>query len=230
MTEGEEFFAWLDGELDGEAADRVAARVAGSPDLAKRAEQHRALTAGLRGAFASATAEASPPPRFESADVIDFSQAKGKAAKHAFGVPQWAAIAATLVLGVVGGAMVTSRDTGPVVTRDGQLYAAAALDTALDRQLASTQGSDEAIRIGLTFKDKSGVTCRSFSGQAGDGLACREGGDWKVEGLFAPKQAGGDYRMAAGEDPRLAALIDDRIDGEPLDASSEAEARRRDWR
>ena len=39
----------------------------------------------------------------------------------------------------------------------------------------------------------------------------------------------GDYRMAAGPDPRLAALIDDTIVGEPLDAAAEKAARDRAW-
>ena len=43
MIDDGEFFAWLDGELDEEAASRVAAAVAASPELAKKAEQHRRL-------------------------------------------------------------------------------------------------------------------------------------------------------------------------------------------
>jgi hypothetical protein len=36
--------------------------------------------------------------------------------------------------------------------------------------------------------------------------------------------------MAAGEDPRLAALIDGRIAGEPFDAAKEKAARDANWR
>ena len=36
--------------------------------------------------------------------------------------------------------------------------------------------------------------------------------------------------MAAGEDPRLADLIDERIAGEPFDAAAEKAARDRGWR
>ena len=43
MTDEEEFFAWLDGELDGAAAAKVAARVAADPALAEEARLHRAL-------------------------------------------------------------------------------------------------------------------------------------------------------------------------------------------
>ena len=62
-------------------------------------------------------------------------------------------------------------------------------------------------------------------------VACRDGEDWRVEGLFAaPEGQQGDYRMASGEDPRLAALIDERIAGEPFDARAERAAKDRGWR
>ena len=55
-----------------------------------------------------------------------------------FGVPQWAAMAATLALGLVVGNMVGEPPrTHPCRDRDGSLVAAAALDQALDQQLAS---------------------------------------------------------------------------------------------
>ena len=43
MVTDETFFAWLDGELDGEEAKRVVAEVDADPALAEKAEQHRAL-------------------------------------------------------------------------------------------------------------------------------------------------------------------------------------------
>ncbi|MBT8409277.1 MAG: hypothetical protein KJN93_06605, partial [Alphaproteobacteria bacterium] len=51
MTEEEEFFAWLDGELDADAAARVAARVEADPALRTLADEHRAMTHDLRAAF-----------------------------------------------------------------------------------------------------------------------------------------------------------------------------------
>ena len=66
MIEDEEFFAWLDGELDGEAADRVAAQVAANPELSARAEQHRRLAAGLRDAFEPVMEDAMAPAAVRS--------------------------------------------------------------------------------------------------------------------------------------------------------------------
>lgn len=230
MNEEEEFYAWLDGELDDDAAARVEARVAADPALSELADQHRAMIAGLRTAFDPLVADAGPAPRFASADVVEISERRAARARPTFGVPQWAAMAATLVLGLFAGSAITPREGGPVTSRDGQLYAAASLKTALDRQLASTQGAANPIRIGLTYRTRAGTTCRSFSGSAGQGIACREGDDWNVQTLLAPRQPQGDYRMAAGDDPRLAELIDEQIDGEPFDASAEASARTRGWR
>jgi hypothetical protein len=147
-----------------------------------------------------------------------------------FGVPQWAAMAATLALGLVVGNMVGGRSDSPVVNRDGMLVAAASLDQKLDRQLASA-GANGPVRVGLTFRDRQGGVCRSFIDRAASGLACREEGDWRIRGLFpAPEGQSAGYRMAAGEDPRLAALIDETIAGEPFDAAQERAARDKGWR
>ena len=227
MTDDEEFYAWLDNELDGEAAERVAARVAGDPALAALAAQHRALGENLRGAFAPVMADDVAPPRM-TADVVDLG-ARREARRSGFGLPQWAAMAATLVVGVVAGQFV-NQTGAPVESRDGVMVAAASLDRALGAQLAST-GGDGPIRVGLTFRSRDGAVCRSFTDSGASGLACRDGDAWRIEGLLAAPQAqGGDYRMAAGEDPRLAALIDERIEGEPYDAAAEKAAREAGWR
>lgn len=232
MTDEELFHAWLDGELEAEEAARVATRVAADPALKAAAERHRALATKLRHAFDPVMGDAGPPPRFGSAEVVDLASKRSaqQARRVAFGVPQWAAMAATLAIGIVAGQFVGDRSTAPVESRDGTLVAAASLDRALDVQLASA-GSGGPVRIGLTFRDRQGNICRSFSQASASGLACRKGEDWRVEGLFgASASQQGDYRMASGEDPRLAALIDERIAGEPFDAVAEKTSLGRGWR
>lgn len=232
MTDEELFYAWLDGELDGEEAGRVAARVAADPELQAKAEQHRLLAAQLRGAFSPVMDEDVPPPRLATEQVIDFQarRAERLERRSSFGVPQWAAMAATLAIGIVAGQFVNNRSGAPIESRGGKLVAAASLDRALDAELASAEG-DGRVRVGLTFRARDGGICRSFTDDAASGLACRDGQDWQVEGLFAsPEGRQGDYRMAAGEDPRLAALIDERIAGEPFDAAAEKAARDAGWR
>lgn len=226
MTDEEEFFAWLDGELDGADADRVAARVAADPALTALARQHRALGTGLKTAFDPMMQE-SNPPQF-GGEVIDLAAVRARRAS--FGVPQWAAIAATLAIGIVAGQFVGPRSESPIETRGGAMVASASLDRALDTQLASNSPTGP-VRVGLTFRGADGAICRSFVQDGSSGLACRDGGDWKVEGLFAaPASQGGDYRMAAGDNPQLANLIDARIAGDPFDAAAERTAQANGWR
>ena len=62
MTDEEEFFAWLDGELDGATAARVAARGRGRPATRPRRRASIArLAPGLRGAFDPLMAGAAAP-------------------------------------------------------------------------------------------------------------------------------------------------------------------------
>ena len=224
MTDEEEFFAWLDGELDGAAAARVAARVAADPALAEEARLHRALGQQLRGAFDPLMA--APVPDRVAAPA-DFAAARERRAARRFGLPQWAAIAATLVVGVVTGTMI---DRGPVSQQGATIVASGALERALDTRLASAPAAD-GVRIGLTFRDSAGALCRSFDDRELSGLACRDGDQWKFRGLFQESVEGkGDYRMAAGPDPRLGAMIDETLAGEPLDAAAERAARANGWR
>ena len=232
------FFAWLDGELDAAEAAKVEAEVAADQRLARMAEQHRAFETRVRGAF-DTVAAAPVPERLSQAitqpraAVIDFGARRlARSERGAWlPLPQWAAMAATLALGLGLGTMLDSERGGsPVEIRGAKMVAAAGLDHALERQLASA-GAAGDVRIGLTFRDQSGTICRSFTDQRSSGLACRDGSDWQVRGLFAaPEGQGGDYRMAAGADPNLAALIDSTIQGEAFDASQEKAAKDLGWR
>jgi hypothetical protein len=237
MVSDETFFAWLDGELDPAEAARVEGEVASDPRLSKMAAEHRGMQSQLKGAFdtlldapvpeAITSAIRNPPP----GEVIDFSEAKQRRARSRWpSIAQWGSIAATLVIGVlVGTALPHRQETGPVEVQGGKLYAAASLGRALDTQLASAPSGD--VRIGLTFRDHGGAVCRSFTNAASSGLACRQNGRWQVRGLFAaPPGQSSDYRMAAGMNPGLAALVDSTMAGEPFDAAQEQTERQRQWK
>lgn len=233
MSDDEQFYAWLDGELDDEAAAKVAARVADDPALTKFAEQHRALGMTLRNAFEPIASSPAPEHMLAAArtgaSVIHFGTAKARRSGR-FGLPQWAAIAATLVVGIVTGTMLQSGSVSPIEASNRRLVAAASLDKALDAQLAGSV-QNGPVRIGLTFRDGSGAICRSFSDTRSSGLACQDRGQWQIRGLFgAPEGQQGDYRMAAGADPAIAALIDSTIAGDAFDAAQERAARERGWR
>jgi hypothetical protein len=237
MVEEEKFFAWLDGELPPDEASEVERQVAADPELARLALEHRAMAAGLRQAFDSVTA-APVPDRIrnaaepKSARVIDIAACREALARPFLGpLPQWAAMAAMLALGLFAGTLV-GRDfvSAPAEVRGGQIYAAGAVEQALETQLASAPSASD-VRVGLTFRDQQGTICRSFESSSATGLACRADGDWRLRGLFpAPEGAGSDFRMAAGPDPRLMDLVDSTMAGEPFDSAQEAKAKERGWR
>ncbi len=234
MIDETKVYAWLDGELEASDAARVEAAVAADPRLARLAERHRALGARLRGAF-DTVAAAPVPDRLAAtakslpAEVVELGSSRAR--KHWAPMPQWAAIAASLVIGIgLGTTLTGERSASPVEMRGGKIIAAAGLDQALDGQLAGS-GVGSGIRVAMTFRDQAGTVCRSFTGERSSGLACRAGDDWQVRGLFAaPEGQGGDYRMAAGTDPNLAALIDSTIAGDAFDAEQEKSARDAGWR
>jgi hypothetical protein len=237
MVNDETFFAWLDGELGALEAARVEAEVAADPRLAATAAEHRAMQCRLKGAFDTLLDEPVPDkvvalvPNPRSADIIDLTKAKERRARrHWSPVAQWGSMAATLAIGVlVGTALPHQKRGGPVEVRGGKIFAAASLGQALDTQLASTPAGD--VRIGLTFRDRAGAICRSFTGAGSSGLACRDNGRWQLRGLLpAPQGQATDYRMAAGLDPALAALIDSTMVGEPFDARQEHAARQGHWK
>jgi hypothetical protein len=226
----EKFFAWLDGELDPADAAAMERRVAADPELAKLADEHRAFTSRLRAAFepivSAPVPEALASAVRSTAAVTDISEWRKR--RRLGSMPQWAAIAATLAIGFLGGTLMGPGEA-PVETRGGALYASGGLDRALDTQLASTPSGD--VRVGLTYRDRSGNICRSFSGSSSSGVACRQGDGWQLRGLFAaPDGQAGDYRMAAGTSPHLSAIVEETIASEPFDPKQEAEAKTRGWR
>ena len=238
MVEDEKFFAWLDDELPPEEAARVEAEVTADPRLSRLAAEHRAMTSGLRQAFAEVEAQTVPERLRIDQDekVVSLADARAvQAARRATPVwAQMAALAATLAVGVFAGnvmsGMFTAGSSNPIQAEAGRLVASAELENALYARLASAQ-VESGPRIGLTFRDKSGAICRTFEDQAASGLACREDGDWRIRSLFqTPEGQATDYRMASGPDPQLMEAVDAAIDGEPFDEAQEKAAAERGWK
>lgn len=222
MDDGK-FFAWLDGELPPAEAEAVAAEVAADPVLAAKADAHRAMQQRLAAAFAPIVAVPARP----ASNVVDLSAVRARRR----GLPsamQWAAMAATLAVGLVTGTMIARQPTAS--GSQGAILASASLDQALQSQLAA-DATPASARIGLTFRNRDGAICRTFTAAASQGLACRRDGDWEVRALVpAGEGQQGDIRMAAGPDPALASIIDRTIAGEPFDAAQEKAARDDGWR
>lgn len=229
MISDERFFAWLDGELDAADAAEVEAMVARDPSLQRKADAHRALASRLGSAFAT-VANAPLPDRLvdtarpSDAQIIDL--ATRRPTRRPTAPVQWAAMAATLVLGIGAGSLIEFGSPAPVAREAGHLVASGELEKALYARLAS-QPVDNGVRIGLTFRKAGGELCRSFTDEGISGLACHESGNWRLKGLFETGEGQGtEYRMASGLDPRLAALIESTMAGESMDAEAERRALR----
>ena len=175
------------------------------------------------------------------ATVTDLEQAREKKSERAarrWSWPEWSAMAASVVLGaVLSQTMLRPFTSEPIVARDGRLLAQDVLARALSNQLSADQSADARVAMGLSFRSKDGEYCRTFvlrDARGLAGIACREGESWPVEVVIpgaAGATQGSEYAMAGSDVPvALLKEIEERIDGEPLDAAGEAEAQRNHWR
>lgn len=239
----EVLMAYADDELDAGTRAAVEAAMAADPEIARRIAQHKALRSRLHSAFNEVLDE--PVPARLLQVVRNDRAAPGKTnvvalRRHRiqrWGLPQWTAIAASLIVGVIAGRSVLVRSgmSGPIVMKDGQVLARGALADALADQLAANQTAAAPVRIGVSFRARSGEYCRTFAMSAPGalaGLACRAGDSWRVR-VLARAETGaepGTYRQAASAmPPAVVAAVSNMIVGEPLDAPAEAAARARRW-
>jgi hypothetical protein len=243
--------AYVDDELETEARAAVETAIAEIPELARRVARQQELRRQLRDAFDGVLKEPVPdrlidaarraPAGRRDATVTDLDQAREKKSERTarpWSWPEWSTMAASVVLGaVLSQTMLRPFTAEPIVARDGRLLAQDALARALSNQLSSDQSPDARVALGLSFRSKDGAFCRTFVLRDGDGLAgiaCREGESWPVEVVIPGDQSGtpdGGYAMAGSELPvALLEEVEERIDGEPLDAAGEAAARRDHWR
>ena len=176
-----------------------------------------------------------PAPTVTSLDAARAARNASQPASRArLSWTQWGGMAASVVLGVMVGMNLPrgSADGLPVAMQDGRLVAGPVVAQALNTQLASDPVADAVVAVQISFIDNDGNVCRTFSNGAMAGVACRQGDTWAVQTVVAAeRQASGAMRQAASALPRaLLDAVDARIDGAPLDADGEKQARARSWR
>ena len=227
----EQIIAYVDGELGPLEALRFERAMGEDTALAAAVGRHRRLREAVASHFAPVAAEPVPDHLRRLIDrdpkVIAFpARARGWRA----GQGGYAALAATLVAGLILGQLLPRAMEGPVGERGGRLIAQGALASALDAQLASAQGPDAPYRIGVSFRAGDGRYCRSFEGGAGAGLGCRSDQGWALERFIAGSPVrGGDYRQAGASAAEIGAAAQEMMAGEPLDAEAERRARDAGW-
>ena len=243
----ETLMAYADGELDETTRAEVEAAAAEDPRIARAIERHRQMRQLLQREFDPILEEPVPdrlrdalgsdetPSR--GAPVRDLRQARTAAtgvSPQRWSLPVWVAMAATLVLGAFIGLMVRDSAPAPFETRDDRLVATGELSRALSQTLARDARPDSLVRPGISFRTQEGEYCRTFAMGTVAGLACREADYWRIDLLekLPAAEVGIDrYRLAGTELSRvLRDAVDTRVDGDPLDATGEAEARERGWR
>jgi hypothetical protein len=240
----ETLMAYADGELDQATRHAVELAMHADPKLAEKVRQHIALRSEVFRAFAG-TLDEPVPPRLrqvaQSANVVQLDSvrtAKRKVVEvpRRWSWPEWGAIAATLVVGVLAGAMGFSSLRGEsqlaaAADAEGALTAHGKLDAALNHQLASAPPAAAGVRIGVSFVSKEGQYCRSFTMGGAGGLACRSGGEWKIPVLAESAAAGeGAYRQAGSAMPAAVLdAVDARAAGASLDAQAEQAAAAKGW-
>lgn len=224
--------AYVDGELDLLTAKRIEVAMAEDEGLADAVARERALRAKLSAHFDAVLDEPVPdslaallqPAANVDTSFADRLQAKETARKQPIWV-QWGSMAAALALGlVVGGFALGGGRDG--IAGGGDMVASGALASALDSQLASTQGTDAKIRIGTSFAAKDGSYCRTFESASLDGIACKGGGAWQLRQTIGG-QSGSEYRQASSG--ALAEAAAAMMAGDPFDATQEKAARDKGW-
>lgn len=236
--------AYVDGELTPAQAAQVEAAIAADPALADAVARQFALRRSLGDAYAPVLDEPVPealtrmlrPSHAESGNVVPLPPRAAPAPRSRWGVPQWAAMAASLLLGVAVSQWVSKPDAVLLSAGEGgALVAGADLASSLERQLASVPEPGGAVAVGLTFRDVAGRYCRSFAVEGSQplaGLACRESsGNWKVPVVVESTAQAGELRQASTALPTaVLAEATARMSGDPLDAAEERKARDAGWR
>jgi hypothetical protein len=236
----ETLMAYADGEVDAETRAVIESAMREDSEVRSRVERHRALREAVHGAFSAVLDEPAPDRLIAAARGQRAGAGLLRArVRSPLGSRRWqpAAMAASLLIGL-GLGYIGWHNANTLVKSDssGGLIAGAGLAEALSNQLAADRAAASVAMTGISFRNKTGDYCRTFSLTGADpssGLACREGGSWKIKVLAQSAQPAGNasnFRQAGSADSAaVRAAVEESIAGEPLDQAGEIAARRNGW-
>jgi hypothetical protein len=226
-TSEETLNAFVDGELPPQEMERIALLLTTRPDLEAYVTQQETLRTHLR----MNDVLAAPVPQH----LIDAVKTTPISWRWRLRQMQWLSpralvpAGAALALGLAVGLVL--KPASDIASSNGAVIAHGALASALDNKLAGAGYDSNGARIGISFRNRAGQDCRTFTAGNLAGLACHQGSGWTVATLVTTTpEASGGYRMAGSQMPdavRQAAQA--QIDGAPFDAAAEAQARARGW-
>lgn len=228
----EMLMAYADGELDLVSRAEIEAAMAQDPEIAAAIERHRRLAARVKSAYEGVVDEPVPEKLANLAGGATVTPLRRAAPPRRWSMPQWAALAASVMVAVAVGVLVSRAPSEPYEETDAGLIARGLLEQALTTRLASAAG-ESAVQIGMSFRERGGNYCRTFHMEREAplaGLACRSGEDWQIRVLAAARPRQGELQPAAAMPMAVLHAVDAAIDGEPLDAAEEANARESGWR
>jgi hypothetical protein len=242
----ETLMRYADGELAPQERAAVEAAIAADPESAARVAGLRAQREKLARAFGGVLQEAVPehlvnaartaPVATAGVSGIDEARARKAARAQArWSLPQWGAIAASLIVGLLVGNLVLRSGEDTLIAQGGAgLVARGDLSRALTERLSGDAAAGP-VAVGLSYRTRNGELCRAFSlarEAPVAGIACRAGDLWRIEALAQGEPAtDSEYRLAGSAlPPLIVQAVESEIDGEPLDAGAEASARSRGWR
>jgi hypothetical protein len=247
---GETLMAYADGELDPQTCREIETALQLEPALTRQLARQHAVQATLRATFAPVLDDAVPQRLIDAARRAASAPTEAEPAVRtavqasriavalrsllSWRLPGVVAIA-LLLAGVSAGRLLSSEPTPTISTREGRLLATGALGTALTSQAGGAEPVQSAVLIGLSYLDKTGTYCRTFTVKQSEsvaGVACRATDGWHIQALAqtGPKSLQAQYRMAGIlVPPLILGAVESTIDGSPLDAQAESAARARNW-
>jgi hypothetical protein len=226
--------AYVDGEAGSAGRDEMARLRAADATLDQKLSFHERLCRELRTAYGSIGEE--PLPEHYVQRIAGSSQG-GEILPFACPVtrrrawyilPLAASLAGAAFLGSLVGSVGAS---GDLQLRDQQMFAGGALHRALETQLASASTQEHVYRMGVSFVGSENVICRTFHGERLEGIACRDGRDWRIAASAAtePRPQPAEYAPANSASAAILGLAQNMMVGDRLDVRGEQRAREKGW-
>lgn len=211
--------SYLDDELDPAMRDQVASALAADSGARLRLERMKVADAQLQRAL--------PVPASDHFEAAMTARIQGRVPSVAWRRTLLPWTAAAAITGVFVGYLLPH---GGINATDG----IARLDASLERLLENTRSGSSAASgpaVVLTFAAADSRFCRVFRGNSGgEGLACREQGNWALVAWDATVRVPAEGFRAAGANALVDAAMD-ALGGQPaLSAEEEAKLMAAGWR
>jgi hypothetical protein len=223
---------FVDGELSPKEMAEIAEALVCHPDLSAYVAEQERLRSLMRARYRDL--DETMPPRLIHATLTAPVSRRWRLRQflsRRFLIWQFLQAGAMLAAGLALG-VVLKPPSDFTVLQSGAVMASGALGHVLDTQLAAAV-VDSGPAIGISFRDKAGEDCRTFSNGESVGLACHRGSAWAVDTLIRrnAEDTRATYHMAATDMPdALRRIVEGRITGAPFDAMRETRARSDGWR